>query len=554
SRGPIYRPTSLAIFAIIWEFAPNNPKAFHFVNVFLYALTCLLLFLILCRLFKDQDLLIAFTCALLYSAHPIHTEVVNSIKSMDEILCFLFGLSALWFVLNYVSTKSKASVILGSICFFLSLISKETGVTFLLATPMTVFFFADSSLKKTFLILLGLSALTGIWLVIRMMVFKDLPPNTATTASILNNTLNAAPDKISRFATAFYILLRYIVLLAFPYRLRYDYSYAQINIQTLANPGAWLGIIVVIGALIYALFNIRKKSVVAYGILFFFITLAPVSNVFFPVAATMAERFMYIPSFGFCLILSYFLIRITNTKNIQSGIKTFFQFVSVNYKPLTLVFAISVLYVIRTTTRNGDWQDNLTLFSHDVKITGNSARANQTFGSALMLAGMSSKNKKNQTDTFNLAKIYLQKALDIYPDFYSPLSHLGVIYLFENKIDSAYSYLKKGIEIMPNDVDLNFNLGLSLFHLKKYDEAISVLAKTIRLAPNHEKAYYNLAALYQNTGDYDKAISNYLKVLELNPNNPDAYYNYGIVLRSKGDTAGSNQFIQKARSLGYKTN
>lgn len=402
--------------------------------------------------------------------------------------------------------------------------------------------------------LLALAVVTGTWLVIRMMVFSDLPPNTGTTASVLNNTLNAAPDKISRFATAFYILLRYIVLLIFPYRLSYDYSYSQIKIQTLADPAAWLAIILVIGALVYAVVNIRKKSVIAYGILFFFITLAPVSNVFFPIAATMAERFMYIPSLGFCIILAYFLMRITNTKNIQSGIKNFFQFVSVNYKPLGLVLAICILYVFRTTTRNADWKDNLTLFSHDVKISGNSARTNQTLGSALMLAGMSAKNKQNQTDTFNLAKNYLRKALDIYPDFYSPLSHLGVIYLFENKIDSAYSCLKKGIEIMPNDVDLNFNLGLSLFHLKNYEEAIRVLNKTIRLSPAHENAYYNLATLYLNTGDYDSALYHYSKVLDLNPNNANAYHNSGVIFKAKGDSARSNEFIQKAKSLGYKTN
>ena len=92
SRGPIYRPTSLVVYAIAWQFYPGNPHAYHLINVLFYALSCLLLFLVLCKLFQDQNLLFPFICALLYAAHPIHTEVVNNIKSLDEILCLLFGL------------------------------------------------------------------------------------------------------------------------------------------------------------------------------------------------------------------------------------------------------------------------------------------------------------------------------------------------------------------------------------------------------------------------------------------------------------------------------
>ena len=89
SRGPIYRPTSLIVYAIVWQFSPGDPHAYHLINVLFYAFSCLLLFLVLCKFFEDQNLLFPFICALLYTAHPIHTEVVNNIKSLDEILCFL---------------------------------------------------------------------------------------------------------------------------------------------------------------------------------------------------------------------------------------------------------------------------------------------------------------------------------------------------------------------------------------------------------------------------------------------------------------------------------
>jgi len=551
SRGPIYRPTSLTVLAAAWELFPDNPHTYHFINVFLFAVTCLMLFLVLCQLFKNQNILFPFVCALLYAAHPIHTEVVDNIKSLDEILCFLFALLSIWFLSKYVESSSKMSLVLGGLGFFLSLLSKETGVTFLVLIPMTIFVFTDARLRKIITISIVLAAFTGAWLLIRSIVFKDLPLSSSTTG-VLNNALNAAPDNASKYATIFYVLFRYVLLMIFPHPLTYDYSYAQIKIRTLGDPAALAGIVLIVGATIYAFARIAKKNVIAFGILFFLIALSPVSNLFFMTASTMGERFLYIPSFGFCVIITYLLIRATKAETKKQRSDNFFRVAAVNRSLLLVVVAVCALYSYKILSRNKDWKDSLTLFSHDVKVASNSARTNQNVGSALMLAVMKSHDKQGQADTFTLAKKYLKKALEIYPDFYAPLSHLGVIYIFESKFDSAYDFLKRGVTIMPDDVDLNFNLGLALFHLQKNDSAIKVLTRTVQLSPVHENAYYNLGALYQNKGNVDSALSNYAKVIQLNPNNAGAYYNSGSIYKAKGDTAKGNQFIRKAESLGYR--
>lgn len=103
-RGPIYRPTSLIIYAIVWQFSPNNPHIYHLINVLFYSLSSLILFYVLIKLFKDRNLLFPFIGALIYTTHPIHTEVVNNIKSLDEILCFLFALISIWFFLKYTTS------------------------------------------------------------------------------------------------------------------------------------------------------------------------------------------------------------------------------------------------------------------------------------------------------------------------------------------------------------------------------------------------------------------------------------------------------------------
>ena len=552
SRGPVYRPASMIIFATVWEFSPNDPHAYHFINVLLYAVTCLLLFLILCQLFNNQNLVFPFACALLYAAHPIHTEVVNNIKSLDEILCFLFGLLSIWFILKWVSSNSKLSLILGGLSFYISLISKETGITFLAIIPLIIYFFRAGTIRKIGIPFLVLLVIAGIWLLVRVSIFENLPPSTGITSSILNNTLNAAPDSGSRFATIFHILLRYIGLLLMPHPLSSDYSFSQIKIQELTDPMVIAGIIVYLGMAIYSIINFRKKSIVAFGILFYLITLAPVSNFFFLLGSTMAERFLYIPSLGFCIVLTYFLARITKTVDLRSGFNNIFQFFALNRSLLLIVVGICVLYYVKTTSRTQDWKDNMTLLTKDVKTSPNSARVNQILGSAVMLSAMQTPEGPHQSASFAQAKAYLKKALEIYPDYYSPLSHLGVIYVYETKYDSAYSSLKRGLALMPNDIDLNFNFGLVLFHQKKYDEALKYLNHTIQLSPAHENAHFNLAAIYQNTRDHDKALFHYAKVLEINPNNAAAYYYTNVMLRARGENQKADEYLKRAQSLGFK--
>ena len=80
AENNLYRPLSKAMFAVEWQLSPNNPGIHHFVNVLLYALACVVLFIVLSRWTKI-NIYILFITALLFVAHPIHTEVVANIKS-----------------------------------------------------------------------------------------------------------------------------------------------------------------------------------------------------------------------------------------------------------------------------------------------------------------------------------------------------------------------------------------------------------------------------------------------------------------------------------------
>jgi protein O-mannosyl-transferase len=511
----------------------------------------LILFLVLCQLFEYQNLLLPFISTLLFATHPIHTEVVNNIKSMDEVLCFLFGIISIGLLLKYSKTHSKQLYICGGVCFLLCLVSKETGIAFLLIIPLTIYFFSDYFKKSIFKISFLLASLTILWLVIRYLIFKDLVRNTVTETSALNNTLYAAPDLLSKYATAFYILFKYVGLLLFPHPLTCDYNFAQIKIQTFADAGALLGILIYIGMGVYAMINLPKKKLSSYAILFYLITLAPVSNIFFLGGSSMAERFIYTPSLGFCLIISYGLLKISKTDMVKTDDYSVLNFLKKNSAVFLVFLTIFLLYSVKTYSRSQDWKNTLTVYSHDIHVSGNSATANELLGNYLILQVAPSANKKNQLDTFNIAKKYLKRALEIAPGFFYASSNLGYIYLVENKPDSAYYFTSRGIRYGPQDIRLNYYLGSSLLLLKNFDESIKVLNKTVLLSPQYEDAYKMLANAYMSKGDVNNGLATFYKLLQINPNNGQVCYTVGEILKQKGDVEKANEFLNKAKALGY---
>lgn len=137
--GGRYRPLSLVTFALEKEYFGDSPHTSHFVNVLLYALCGIFIFLMLKQLFKNADerisklQLLPLITTLLFIAHPIHTEAVANIKGRDEIMSMLFCSMGSWLLLQYMdSGKSMMKMILSFVCFFLGMLSKENAVTFFL--------------------------------------------------------------------------------------------------------------------------------------------------------------------------------------------------------------------------------------------------------------------------------------------------------------------------------------------------------------------------------------------------------------------------------------
>jgi len=176
-----YRPIVLASFAIEHSLFGESAFVSHFINVLLYALVCLLLFVVLKKLLSTYPAIVPFAITILFAAHTAHTEVVCSIKNRDELLGLGFGLLALLSV-RYALNKNKlAGFFITLVLYCFALLSKSTYVSFAVLIPISALLFFSIKLTDfvilitillipTYLFLIGLSGIDKIELLLLILI------------------------------------------------------------------------------------------------------------------------------------------------------------------------------------------------------------------------------------------------------------------------------------------------------------------------------------------------------------------------------------------------
>ena len=180
---------------------------------------------------------------------------------------------------------------------------------FIGAIPLMLYFFRNLQVKAMVRTMAPLLVVSVLWLALHQWVIhSNAPPMHAYNLD--DNSLVGAKTFVEREATAFYIIGRYLLLLVFPHPLSYDYSYNEIPIISFASAKAIVPLVIYAALAFVAIRELKRKTFVSFGILFFFITISMTSNLIILIGATMADRFLYVPSLGFSIILAYAWFRL----------------------------------------------------------------------------------------------------------------------------------------------------------------------------------------------------------------------------------------------------
>jgi tetratricopeptide (TPR) repeat protein len=342
-----------------------------------------------------------------------------------------------------------------------------------------------------------------------------------------------------KLATIFYTLGKYIQLLFVPYPLTHDYYPRHIDIMNFSNWRVLLSI-AVYGALIWFLLRgWQKRELISFGIAYFLITLSIVSNIVFPVGTNMAERFMFMPSIGFALVLAIILSKILRggTHLYGAGI-------------------IVLLFSVQTIMRNFAWKDNFTIFTTDVKTSINSAKLQCSAGGAMIEKYAHDKDLTLKKAKFEEAIAHLKRALEIHPPFKNPYLLLGNAYFYLEDWNNAIPAYESALNLDANFKDAKSNLALAYRQAGKHqgqvlnniNGAIDLFTKSLEINPNDGETWSNLGTCYGINNQPLKLIEALNKALALRPSQSDAA-NIGIAYRQIGDTAKAIEWEQKAANM-----
>jgi tetratricopeptide (TPR) repeat protein len=561
-----------------------NVSGYHAVNLFLHILNGILLYFILYKtlnlpLFKEsagviyeKKIIIAALASLIFVSHPIQTESVTYIISRSELLVTCFYLTALLLFINYYAGAEPVCApgrhIPGKKIFvytalflsaFLASGSKEITVTLpAIAILYDFCFLSRGSVKKIIenRLIPHLILIVNSFFIFYNFFFL-IPQVESAGFSVKIIT------PLQYLFTQFNVFWTYVRLLIVPINQNLDYDYRVVySVFELPAFVSMAGIILILSVTSYFLIRSNKKQagkeypnrlVFAFSVMWFFITLLPTSS-FIPLSDVIFEHRLYLPSIGFCIILSLCIVLLT-------GGKTRF------FIPIAVI--IISIYSFAAFERNKIWQSDIKLWQDVAEKSPNKYRAHKYLGLAfqkeagdhvkaiaeyqkviaLQPDDFEAYNNTGlaymRTGRFDEAVNYFLKAAELKPAIPQPYINLSGIYNITGEHEKELDALLKAINISPYNAGAHYLLGNFYVRENILDKALSEFQKTAEIEPRHSMAHNNIGNIYMVHKDFSMAIEEYKKAVNANPHNAEALYNMGNALEQTGNLKEAKIYYEK---------
>lgn len=444
-----YRPLVTLSYFLDYKIWADDAFGFHLTSLVLHILNVILVYFLTSLILKNG--LISLLSALFFCVHSVHSEAVDCIAFREDMLCSLFFLLSLLLYIEFTRKSNIAFYLLSIGSFILSLLSKEMAFTLPLVIVLYDIYREDSCSG---------SAGKGLGSKVVHVSAKLLRHIKGRAKFYIAYLLIAAAFSYLRFFViftpfertvrypggSFYtnilnmlrVVAYYMRLLVIPYPLCPMYAFEES--ETIFDMRV-LGAFLVLMLLLVFLFHLIKKSrIFLFAAGWFFITLIPVYNII-PIINIVAERYLYIPSLGFCLAVPSLLLMIHSEKLRKCYI--------------VALISLILLYSFFTIRRNCDWRNNISLYKN---------------------------------------------TLIHFPGNFHLRFNLGHEYLDSGRIEEAIIEFRTVIKHNPEYAKAYNNLGYIYANIKDYKRAEKYWLGSLRIEPGNEDIISNLEKLYN--GEY----------------------------------------------------
>lgn len=464
--GVYYRPMMATVDSFIYTLFGPSPVAFHIVQLALYIASAFLLYLVFKHFFRQ---LLALALALIFLVHPLNSQVVYSIPTMQDALFFFFGISAVWVLIHRSSVRSLWAV---AGLLLLAMLSKEAGFVFVIMALLYVIWFDRKRLR-----IFACIALAPIIIYLALKVH----------AVGIFGTQHAAPiDEVSladRLLTAPSVALFYLMKFVFPQSLATGYYWVDTKFDFWHVLVPLIIDIAIIGSFTYAGIWLRNKvSKAKFRAYLFFAAWAVLGTILYlqvvPLDMTACETWFYFAMAGLLGMIGVLL-----------------QTIRIHIQPVWLLSVVVVLVGIlgvRTALRGVDYSSQYALAAHDAAVSDKNYSALGNISQYLIDHG-----------EYKKAAVYAQRSIDIYP-VVSNYINLGVALEQSGDYPGAIEAYKHALKY--GDLNIIYeNLGLILL---VYSDPVSTnqfFEKALKTYPHDHKLWLYAAILDGATGDTSKA-------------------------------------------------
>ncbi|KAL4704834.1 hypothetical protein ACJJTC_001309 [Scirpophaga incertulas] len=540
-----YRPLTVLSFRLnyFWNNNQLSASSFKVTNLLCHTLCCILVWLTYRELMNPHSsglkyFDLSYYSALLFAVHPVHVEAVSGIVGRADILSGIsFNVAFLLYSKCICSKKTSYLYLLLSIAFtIISMLFKENGVTVLgfcicydFVKKMTTsknkdinYILTDTMflLRVSIVLISLLFILYGRWIIMdgSKPVFKEI-----------DNPAAFQDNLFIKITTHSYIYFLNGLLLIWPQWLCYDWSMGCVPLIKSVSDYRIIFPILMYTFAVLLMFSISKKQngnttkrLLILGSTLTVISFLPAANVFYPVGFVIAERILYIPSIGYCLLISVGLHKLL--------VKT---------RKYNIVFILSILliinYTLRSKEKSRDWLNEYQLFTSGLAVCPLNAKVNYNAAKVL--------DARSKTKT--ALSLYLE-AIRLYPEYYQAMNNVGNLLKDQERYAEAEIYLKSAIKIKEDNPTAWMNLGIVLAKTGHYKESEGAYLTAIRYRNKYPHCYYNLGNLYLEMGKTEDALQSWLQTVNLNPKHFLAWTNLIALLDNTDQLDKAMELIPKA--------
>jgi len=505
-----YRPVTTLTFALNHAVHGLLPMGYHVVNVGLHAAVSALLVAVLARVLGRPA--VAGIAGALFATHPVHTEAVASVVGRADVLATLLALLCWWALLGRERRRDVPFVrgVLAAAALALAILAKESAVAILGVVVLTDLLdgwragtASGSTLRSRWTTYALLAAAAGGALAWRSIVLHGSGGGITAFDNVL--VRESYPGRIT---TTLALAARYVEKLVWPLHLAADSGYREIDVVAWSDPYCLAGIGLLLGLLL-AVIVLRRSHDALLGLVLTAVPLAVVLAVsFLALGPPLAERLLYLPSAGFCVLLGLGIERAAGRTGAYAAAAT-----------------IVVAYGGLTIARNRVWREPSVFFRTMVADAPRSARSHRELGIFL--------GERNETAA---AVAELQTSLAILP-YPATAYGLGIVLGRARRWDESIAAYQLALSLKPDFVEAMTNLAVT--YGEKGDDATAVgwFERVLAVQPGFAQVHMNYANSLQRLGRLREAAEHYEKAAALEPGDPATRFNYGVCLERLGRPA-----------------